>query len=62
MNLVEAVLRRDRWIVLVGLVAITVLAWSYVWDGAGMGMSALDMTAAPGLIRLVGNQVKARSP
>lgn len=46
MNLVEAVLRRDRWIVLVGLAAITVLAWSYVWDGAGMGMSALDMTAA----------------
>jgi predicted metal-binding membrane protein len=45
-NLLEGVLRRDRWIVLAGLAAITLLAWSYVWDGAGMGMSAIDMTAA----------------
>jgi predicted metal-binding membrane protein len=42
----EAVLRRERAVVATGLVALAVLAWFYVWDGAGMGMSALDMTRA----------------
>jgi predicted metal-binding membrane protein len=46
MKAIEAILRHDRWIVIAALAAITGLAWSYVWDGAGMGMSALDMTAA----------------
>jgi predicted metal-binding membrane protein len=45
MKWIEAVLRQDRWIVLGGLSALTLLAWGYVWTGAGMGMSALDMTA-----------------
>ena len=43
-SLTESLLRRDRWIVLGGLVALTLLSWAYVLTGAGMGMSARDMT------------------
>lgn len=42
----EAILRRERTVVAAGLAALAMLAWFYVWDGAGMGMSALDMTRA----------------
>jgi predicted metal-binding membrane protein len=42
----EAALRRERAIAAAGLAALVALAWLYVWDGAGMGMSALDMTRA----------------
>jgi predicted metal-binding membrane protein len=42
---VENVLRRERAVVAAGLAAMVVLAWVYLWQGAGMGMSALDMTA-----------------
>jgi predicted metal-binding membrane protein len=41
-SLAEDVLRRDRWIVLGGVAAITLLAWLYIVTGAGMGMSALE--------------------
>jgi predicted metal-binding membrane protein len=41
---IEALLARDRAIVAGGLVVVTLLAWVYVWRGAGMGMSALEMT------------------
>jgi predicted metal-binding membrane protein len=41
---VEALLRRERLVVLAGLVAITGLAWWWVLIGAGTGMSALAMT------------------
>jgi predicted metal-binding membrane protein len=40
----EAVLRRERAVLAAGLAALVVLAWLYLWHGAGMGMSALDMT------------------
>lgn len=44
MNL-EAILRRDRAVVLVALAAITVLAWAYVIQLAGqMEMGGMDMT------------------
>jgi len=43
---VEQVLRRERAIVAAGLAAIALLAWFYLWQGAGMGMSALEMTSA----------------
>jgi len=43
-SLTESLLRRDRWIVLGGLVALTLLSWAYVLTGAGMGMSVRDMT------------------
>ncbi len=42
----EPVLRRERAITAVALAAITLLAWFYIWQGAGMGMSALAMTSA----------------
>jgi predicted metal-binding membrane protein len=42
--LTERLLKRDRWIVLGGLVTLTILAWAYILTGAGMGMSARDMT------------------
>jgi predicted metal-binding membrane protein len=40
----ERLLRRDRWIVLSGLAAITLLSWAYILTGAGTGMSARSMT------------------
>jgi predicted metal-binding membrane protein len=42
---IEAVLRRERAVIAAGLAAIVALAWVYIWLGAGMGMSAIDMTA-----------------
>jgi len=41
---VESVLQRERIVIGAGLAVLTVLAWVYVWRGAGMGMSALAMT------------------
>ncbi|MEO5845401.1 MAG: DUF2182 domain-containing protein [Caldimonas sp.] len=38
-------LRRERVVVGAGISALVLLAWGYLWQGAGMGMSALDMTA-----------------
>lgn len=46
MNGVDAVLRRERAVLAGGLGALVVLAWAYLWAGAGTGMSAWDMTAA----------------
>ena len=40
----ESVLRRDRLVVVSALVAVIVLSWGYVLAGAGMGMSAFEMT------------------
>jgi predicted metal-binding membrane protein len=42
----EALVRRDRAIVVAGLVVITLLAWGYVMTGAGTGMSIRAMTRA----------------
>lgn len=39
----EAVLERDRLIVILGLVTVIGLAWLYLLLGAGMGMPAMDM-------------------
>ena len=41
---VEALLRRERLVVLAGLLLITALAWWWVAIGAGTGMSTLAMT------------------
>jgi predicted metal-binding membrane protein len=41
---IERVLRRDRLIVLGGLLAIIILAWIFVLEGAGTGMSVGAMT------------------
>jgi predicted metal-binding membrane protein len=45
-SLTEGILRRDRWIVIVGLTAMTLLSWAYVVAGAGTGMSVWAMTSA----------------
>jgi predicted metal-binding membrane protein len=38
----ESLLKRDRVIVLTGLVALIVLAWAYILAGAGTGMSVRE--------------------
>lgn len=43
-TVVERLLRRERAIVLAGLLLITALAWMWILVGSGTGMSALDMT------------------
>jgi predicted metal-binding membrane protein len=40
----ESVLRRDRLVVVIALGVVIVLSWVYVLAGAGMGMSAMEMT------------------
>ncbi len=40
----EAVLKRDRLVVIGGLAGVVVLAWVYILLGSGMDMSALEMT------------------
>jgi len=42
----EAALERERLVLSLALIAISTFAWVYIWHGAGMGMSAWDMTAA----------------
>lgn len=42
----EAVLRRDRLVVVTALAAVIALSWAYLLVGAGMGMSAFEMTRA----------------
>lgn len=48
-TVLEGALRRDRWIVLLLLAAVTVANWAYVLAGAGMGMSAFEMTRMGGM-------------
>lgn len=43
-GLVETLLRRDQRVALMGLCALTGLAWAYLLTGAGMEMSVADMT------------------
>ena len=41
----EEFLRRDRWLLLLCLLALCALAWAYVVSGARMGASAWEMTS-----------------
>jgi predicted metal-binding membrane protein len=43
-SLSESILRRDHFIVAAALGLLIALAWAYIWQGAGMGMTALQMT------------------
>lgn len=43
----EQVLRRDRLIVLLALTLVITLAWAYTLSGAGMDMTAMEMTRSP---------------
>lgn len=47
-NALERLLRRDRLVVTIALLAVIALAWLYTVSGAGMGMSAFEMTR-PGI-------------
>lgn len=40
----DAVVRRDRLVVVAALTAVIALSWAYLLAGAGMGMSAFEMT------------------
>lgn len=42
--MVECALRRDRVVMAIALVVLCILAWAWLLSGAGMGMTALDMT------------------
>jgi predicted metal-binding membrane protein len=48
------VLRRDRVIVVAGLVAIVAVAWAWVVIGEGTGMSAVGMTRRSGMPDITG--------
>jgi predicted metal-binding membrane protein len=43
-SVLESVLERDRTIVIAGLVTVIVLSWLYILLGAGMSMTAFEMT------------------
>ncbi|KVT64194.1 metal-binding protein [Burkholderia ubonensis] len=43
---IDPLFRHERAITALGMAAVVALSWFYLWTGAGMGMSALDMTAA----------------
>ena len=45
MSSVENIFGRERVITALGMVAVVALSWAYLWTGAGIGMSALEMTA-----------------
>ncbi|HEX2492425.1 MAG TPA: DUF2182 domain-containing protein [Steroidobacter sp.] len=45
MSAIERLLKRERAYVGVALALLVFLAWTYIWRGAGMGMSALQMTS-----------------
>jgi predicted metal-binding membrane protein len=48
-TVLEAVLRRDRWVVVSALVAVIVVAWIWIVVGAGTGMNAVAMTQMSGM-------------
>jgi predicted metal-binding membrane protein len=61
--LLEALLRRDRIIILVALAALIALAWSYVlWLVADMDMGGMDMTGFRMIPAGIGLMAPARSP
>ena len=46
-SVLEALLRRDRAVVIGALLAVIVLSWTWIVLGAGMDMSAIAMTGMP---------------
>jgi predicted metal-binding membrane protein len=48
-TILEAVLRRDRYVVVGALVAVILAAWVWIALGAGTGMSAVAMTQMAGM-------------
>jgi predicted metal-binding membrane protein len=58
-TVLEAVLRRDRVLVVAGLVAVIAMAWIWILLGAGTGMSAMDMAFGSGMSGMTGMMVPA---
>lgn len=48
-RLLEAALRCDRLMLIAGLIAIVAMAWAWLLAGAGMEMSAIEMTTMAGM-------------
>ncbi len=46
--MLESMLRRDRRVLLAGLVAVLTMAWGWLLAGGGMEMSAVEMTSMSG--------------
>src|SRR5229473_5446351 len=53
-TVLEAVLRRDRMVLLVALFAVTAIAWIWILHGAGTGMNAVAMTVGAGMSGMAG--------
>jgi predicted metal-binding membrane protein len=47
--LLEAMIRRDRLVLVAGLLLVSALAWGWLVLGAGMDMSAIEMTRMAGM-------------
>ena len=58
-TLLEAVLRRDRAVVVAALVAVITIAWIWILLGAGTGMTAMDMALGSGMSGMAGMMVPA---
>lgn len=56
-TVLEAVLRRDRAVVIAALVAVITIAWIWILLGAGTGMTALDMALGSGARGMAGMMV-----
>ena len=46
---IETLVRRDRLVVVTALTVVIALSWAYLLAGAGMGMSAFEMTRVAGV-------------
>jgi hypothetical protein len=55
----EAVLRRDRALVVAALVAVITITWIWILLGAGTGMTAMDMALRSGMPGMAGMMVPA---
>jgi predicted metal-binding membrane protein len=58
-TVLEAVLRRDREVVVAALVAVIAIAWIWILLGAGTGMTAMDMALGSGVPGMAGMMVPA---
>src|SRR6202162_2181868 len=58
-TVLEAVLRRDRQVVVAALIAVIAMAWLWILLGAGIGMSAMDMILAPSADGMAGMMAPA---
>jgi len=58
----ERLLKRDRTITIAALVALSILAWLYIVAGAGLGMSAWEMTSFTLFPHVQGHGISAAAP